>query len=264
MKLIQALKNLSEKLNAEFEDSKLFDHSGEKGEFREQIITELLRPFLPNAFGLGSGQIFDQSDKSSNQIDIVIFDAIYSNVLFKNRNNNLFPCESVYGEIEVKSNLTTDELNKSIDNIASLKKLNRADSTMLDISPVYKLKIGEGLKASNAKLNPYLGIIYAYDGLTKETFANKLDEKLKITHKTLTPDFIFNQKRQYMAIKVDKTGQVVGLGHDFERFGIINTNNDTLPIMFLTLNICLNMIRLKAPDYNIYWKRMMTEILENQ
>lgn len=46
MKLIQALRNLSEKLNAVFADSKLFEHLGEKGEFREQIITELRRPFF--------------------------------------------------------------------------------------------------------------------------------------------------------------------------------------------------------------------------
>jgi hypothetical protein len=37
MKLLQALRNASSRLVADFEDSKLFDHSGEKGEFREHI-----------------------------------------------------------------------------------------------------------------------------------------------------------------------------------------------------------------------------------
>lgn len=260
MKLIQALRNLSEKLNGEFADSKLFEHSGEKGEFREQIITELLRPFLPNAYGLGTGQIFDQFDNSSNQIDIVFYDSIYSNVLFKNRKNNLFPAESVYGEIEIKSHLSTDELNSSIDNIASMKKLKRNNSTMLDITPTYNLKIGDGLSASVTKLNPFLGIIYAYDGLTKETFIEKYNQKIRTIDKNCTPDFIFNHKRKYMLLKV-KNDTVVGLGLDFDKYAVIDTHEDTLPIMFLTINACLNQIRLKAPDYNIYWGDLMKQYL---
>lgn len=257
MKLIQALRNLSEKLNSEFADSKLFEHSGEKGEFREQIISELLRPFLPDCYGLGSGQIFAKDDTSSNQIDIVIYDTVYSNVLFKSKANSLFPCESVYGEIEIKSNLTSDELISSIDNIVSVKKLTREDSTMLDISPIYKLNIGSGLSADTSKRNPYLGIIYGYDGLTKETFTTKLNEKLKITDKYLMPDFIFNQKRKYMALKV-KNRNVVGMSSDFDKYAVIDTNEDNLPLMFLTINTCLNQIRLKAPDYNDYWKNVFS------
>ena len=48
----------------------------------------------------------------------------YLNVLFKYKQNSLFQCESVYGQIEVKSNLTTEELNLIIDNIALLKNLS--------------------------------------------------------------------------------------------------------------------------------------------
>ena len=83
MKFLQALRNSASKLSAEFEDSKLFSHSGEKGEFREQIISQLLKPFLPSCYGLGSGQVFSLDENVSNQIDIVIYDEIFSNVLFK-------------------------------------------------------------------------------------------------------------------------------------------------------------------------------------
>lgn len=260
MKLLQALRNLSEKLNAEFEDSKLFEHSGEKGEFREQIISNLLRPFLPDCYGLGSGQIFSQDDESSNQIDIVIYDAIYSNVLFKNKSTNLFPAESVYGEIEVKSNLTTNELISSIDNIASMKRLIREDSTMLNITPVYKLTLGGPLSASTNKLNNYLGIIYAYDGLSKETFFQKLSEKLLITDKSHMPDFIFNQRGKYMSTKV-KQGKIVFGVSDFDGYSLIDTKEDTLPLMFTILNACLNTIRLQAPNYNNYLNSILQSVM---
>jgi hypothetical protein len=263
MKLIQALRNLSSKLNSEFEDSKLFEHSGEKGEFREQIISELLRPFLPNCYGLGSGQIFDITDKSSNQIDIVIYDSVYSNVLFKNKSSNLFPCESVYGEIEIKSNLTSDELITSIDNIASMKSLQRKDATMLDITPIYELKIGNGLSASTTKLNSYIGIVYGYDGLTKETLIQKINEKLAITDKKLMPDFIFNQKRKYVALKV-KNNTIAGISDDFDNYAIIDTQEDTLTLMFLTINTLLNQIRLKAPNYNDYWLQVFNPLIQKK
>jgi hypothetical protein len=120
---------VSAKLITNFEDSKLFDHSGERGEFREQIISQLLRPFLPNCFGLGTGEIFSSDGNTSHQIDIVIYDTVYSNVLFKSGPKSIFPCESVYGEIEVKSMLSSEELIIGLDNIASMKKLNREDST---------------------------------------------------------------------------------------------------------------------------------------
>jgi hypothetical protein len=260
LKLIQALRNLSSKLNSEFEDSKLFEHSGEKGEFREHIISELLRPFLPDCYGLGSGQIFDNTDKSSNQIDIVIYDSVYSNVLFKNKSSSLFPCESVYGEIEIKSNLTSEELNTSIDNIASMKSLQRKDATMLDITPIYKLKLGNGLSGSTVKLNSYIGIVYGYDGITKETLNQKIQKKLANTDKRLMPDYIFNQKHNYVALKVKKN-TVVGISDDFDNYAIIDTRKDTLTLMFLTINAVLNQIRLQAPDYNDYWLQVFNPMI---
>ncbi|KQO21250.1 hypothetical protein ASF10_14115 [Flavobacterium sp. Leaf82] len=260
MKFLQALKNLSAKLINEFEDSKLFEHSGEKGEFREQIIQELLRPFLPECYSLGTGQIFSQNDEVSNQIDIVIYDAVYSNVLFKYKQNSLFPCESVYGEIEVKSNLTTDELSLSIDNIASLKKLCRESSGLLDLTPFHNLVLGPGMSTNNHKFNPYIGIIFAYDGLSKNTFTNKLLEKFNETDKELMPDYIFNQKKKYMAMRI-KDNEVTRFGDDYDTFIVIDTGEDTLTIMFLLLNICLNQIKLKAPDYDAYLVNILTPLL---
>lgn len=133
-----------------------------------------MRPFLPECFGLGTGQVFDLNDNMSKQIDIVVYDAIHSNVLLKNHKSNLFPCESIYGLIEIKSNLSTDELLKSLDNIASIKQLQRRDSTMLDITPIVELGIGAGLTASTEKRNDYIGIIFGFDGLEKQTLFRKI------------------------------------------------------------------------------------------
>ena len=259
MKFLQALRNVSQKLTADFEDSKLFNHRGEKGEFREQIISNLLKPFLPDCYGLGSGEIFSVDGEVSNQIDVVIYDNVYSNVLFKGMNSSLFPCESVYGEIEIKSFLSKDELEASVTNIGSMKKLVREGSSILDLSPINRLRIGQGLNASGGKLNPYLGIIFAYDGMASDSMIEFLNNDLIIREKSLLPDFIFCFKKQYTVIKTRGT-EVAPIDSDFDRYFIIETGSDTLPIMFLTLNACLNNIRLKAPDYNKYWMNLMLEV----
>ncbi|PIE46425.1 MAG: hypothetical protein CSA42_08640, partial [Gammaproteobacteria bacterium] len=121
MKILDALRNATGEIELGIKNSKLFDHNGEIGKFREKIIVDFLRPFLPECYSIGTGLIFDQEDKVSKQIDVVLHDQIFSNVLFKNHDTQLFPFESVYGTIEVKSNLSTEELEKSIKNIVSVK-----------------------------------------------------------------------------------------------------------------------------------------------
>ncbi len=262
MKLLYALRNSSKKIISELEDSKLFDNSGDIGKFREELIEQLLRPFLPDCYGLGTGEIFSIDGNSSKQIDIVIYDAVFSNVLFKNKSNQLFPCESVYGEIEIKTYLSSNELIRSLDNIESMKLLKREDSTMLDITPLkdFKIKIGGGLGYDNTKCNPYLGIIFGYDGLEANSIINILNNELQSRDKDLLPDFIFCFKKHYMILKVKDDNTVANLGGKFDKYSIIYTKEDTIPMMFITINTCLNSIRLKAPDYNKYWINLFNEI----
>lgn len=266
MKFLQALRNSAAKLSAEFEDSKLFSHSGEKGEFREQIITQLLKPYLPACYGLGSGQVFSLDGNESNQIDVVIYDEIFSNVLFKNKNSSLFPCESVYGEIEIKSVLNYDEFSMGADNIASLKKLKRENSTLMDILPITGNLIsdapGNNIQYDKRIRNPYLGVMFAYDGPTISTMKNYISKKWISINKNFAFDFLFCYKRGYMILKVTNSGNAAPFGSDdFAAYAVVNTGSDTLPLMFLTLNTCLNTIRLKTPNYGKYWTSVYNESL---
>src|ERR1035441_10286665 len=106
MRLLEALRNQTAKIAADLDNSKLFTHMGDRGAFREAIIKDFLRPFLPDCYGLSSGEIFSMSGTQSAQVDIVVYDALFSTVLFRNGPQQLFPAESVYGSIEVKSNLS--------------------------------------------------------------------------------------------------------------------------------------------------------------
>lgn len=269
MKLLEALRNSVKRLEAEISDSCLFEHMGDRGEFRERILESFLRPYLPKCYGLGSGAAFSIDGASSRQLDVVIFDEVFSNVLFRDSNNSLYPCESVYGEIEVKSNLDTNELNVATENIRSLKLLRRTSSDMLDILPHRRLKVGNGLSYSKVLRNPYLGIIFAYDGLMPKTTLNVLNSLLGNSDQVdreLLPNFIFNYKRGFVVLRMisdKRVSKVAPLGSAYDSFLSVPTGTDTLPLFFLTVNVCLNHLLLCSPDLNTYWTSVFDACIIN-
>jgi hypothetical protein len=268
MRLIEAIRNSVQRLEADLSDSHLFDHKGDRGEFREQIIEGFLRPFLPRCYGLGSGQVFSEKGKGSRQLDVVIYDDVFSTVLFRDKNDQLFPCESVFGSIEVKSRLMTEELDTAIENVAALKGLTRAPSDGLDLLPFRRINVGTGLSIAPGVKNPYLGIVFAYDGLTDTTVLDNLNNRVgnPTQDKFLLPDFFFNYKRGYMIQRsklVNNVADSAFLGEPFDLFVSINTGQDTLPIFFLTVNIWLNNTFLRVPDLNAYWMQLVGQAIQN-
>ena len=165
-KFLDAVRNHAKNVTNNLKNSNLFDHMGNRGLAREEVIEQFLRPLLPKCYGLGKGEVFSANGDTSKQIDIVIYDDIFSVVFFKEQDVQLFPCESVFGTIEVKSNLTAEELGRSIENIRSVKKLARNRSTLLDFTPMVRLRLGNGLTFDKRKCNPYLGYICSYDGIS--------------------------------------------------------------------------------------------------
>ena len=91
VKLLEALRISAEQVRLEINRSGLFEHKGERGEYRERIVQKFLRPYLPECYGLGHGEVFSANGESSRQIDIVIYDAIFSSVLMKDEKKPTFP-----------------------------------------------------------------------------------------------------------------------------------------------------------------------------
>ncbi len=95
-------------------------HSGVKGQIREIVIRDLLRPLLPADVGIGTGEIISSTGETSPQQDVVIFDrAILPPITFE-QSLGLFPIESVLYAIEVKSNLRVKDLKAAHDAAAKL------------------------------------------------------------------------------------------------------------------------------------------------
>jgi Domain of unknown function (DUF6602) len=259
MQFLKALRNSVARVSAGLEDSRLFEHKGDRGEFRERVISEFLRPFLPACFGIGSGAAFDMSGASSKQLDIVLYDALFSIVLFRDGENSLFPCESVFGNIEVKSHLSVPELSGAIENIRSLKKLSRANSDMCDVLPFRRLGLAPPLTFDPSVRNPYLGIVFGYAGATMEALLEVLNSLVRQadsgSDQTL-PDYVFNFERGYTILRVASTagkGVPAPHGQPYSNFAGVNTGTDTLVLFYLTVNALLDHIILRGPNLEAYW-----------
>jgi hypothetical protein len=90
-------------------------HWGEVGRFKEAILKNVIKRFLPNHFSIGTGFIVDSEngDEVSRQLDIIIYDNTYP-VLFSEGDFIITTKRNVKAVIEVKSSIHTYDLNDVI------------------------------------------------------------------------------------------------------------------------------------------------------
>ena len=87
-----------------------------KGELRELLIADLFSRFLVPDFGIGSGQIINQKEELSHQIDIIIYDKRILPPFIQYLNLGLYPAEAVIAVIEVKSQLSKKNIIETSNN----------------------------------------------------------------------------------------------------------------------------------------------------
>lgn len=119
------LESLNREVLNQLELAKSIKHAGENGRAREKIISAYLRRLTPEEFGIDTGFVFDSAGNMSKQIDIVIYRKNYHPV-FEIGGIKHFIVESVVAVIENKASiLSTENLNQALENIKSVKALDR-------------------------------------------------------------------------------------------------------------------------------------------
>lgn len=107
------------------------NHQGLKGFFRELIVKELLRPFLPNDVGIGKGQIIDHKGGTSSECDLIIYHKNIISPWLEENLSGIIPFESALCNIEIKSRITSKELKTSITKAKSVYDLRYIDKKYL-------------------------------------------------------------------------------------------------------------------------------------
>src|SRR5450830_224147 len=118
MEVKRIFRGVSAKLLSDFNVSAMYEHQGNKGSFREGALRDfLVSDRMPSKYGLGTGEIVSSHGEVSKQSDLIVFDRLNSIPLLYSDTVQVFPVESVYGVVEVKSKLSKDELLKALENI---------------------------------------------------------------------------------------------------------------------------------------------------
>jgi len=159
----------------DYQKSKDVKHPRDVGDTREEILRRFLvmSGYLPKRYGVSekSARVASTTGHISKEIDILLFDPVDSVRLMSRESvYEVFPIESAYGVIQVKSQLNRREIKDGLENLASFKALDRQPNQRA------RLVIRNGRSSERG-----FGILFAFDSDLKwldilreiEAFANK-------------------------------------------------------------------------------------------
>ena len=107
-------------------------HEGIKGEVNEKHFTEVLRRYLPERYKIASGIVIDATGKTSDQIDVVIYDRFYTPTLLDQQQHSFIPAESVYAVFEAKPKISKGNISYAAEKAESVRKLARSSTTIVN------------------------------------------------------------------------------------------------------------------------------------
>lgn len=247
MTLYDVIKTATPKLEAEYNMSKIVQHSASKGALREFLLKEIIRPFLPKRYGLCNGECFDSHDGLSKQLDVIVYDDLFSYAVPMG-DYYMMPFESAYGEIEVKSMLNKEAFFESIDNIASFKSLSKETPEDCQVLPNLAIEI-DGVKWNKTGFTKPFGVVFAYDSVEPKTILNYFHE-IKPLNPSLMPDMIVLLKKKTIIFRLFYEGEkfYVTTSNTYQGFITLPCEDGTLPIFLSYILSRTRDTRLKIAD----------------
>ncbi len=149
-------------------------HRPSAGENREDLVQKFLESHLPKRFGISTGFIISHNGESSGQADLMIVDHLNNSPLLPDAPKKMWPVESVYALIEVKTNLGRHELEDAIEKGKKFKKLVR--------------KFCDA--GTPMRITDSLFVIWAFDSPEPETVKKNLLDILEESSSLERPDLI--------------------------------------------------------------------------
>jgi hypothetical protein len=100
-------------------------HNGVMGEVNELHFVDFLRRHLPTRYAVDRGVVIDANGRTSDQIDIVIFDRQYTPTLLDQQSHRFIPAEAVYVVLEAKPKINKEYLEYAGEKARSVRILER-------------------------------------------------------------------------------------------------------------------------------------------
>ncbi len=116
---------VQEEMLAQLAVGGMFEHASSAGAATEKHWLDLFDRYLPKRYRSTPAFVIDADGRRSRQIDIAIFDNLYSPLLFPHSSGLHIPAESIYAVFEVKPTISKQWLRDASDKAASVKALRR-------------------------------------------------------------------------------------------------------------------------------------------
>jgi hypothetical protein len=190
-KFSEALMKFSGSLVAQYET--VFEHHGNAGDSRESAVNEYLLKVMPSHFGFSKGEMFDSVGANSGEVDLIIYDSVFSPIFSDGSGKILAPFESCFGAIECKSTLTTAELKDSVQKIEKYRSMKRAVkiANAAQLLPYVRVSAGPYMKIGASYNVPLFGV-FAFDNkIALDTLLDLLKLDVAIDYIVVPGKFIY-------------------------------------------------------------------------
>jgi hypothetical protein len=101
-------------------------HSVTKGSLNEESFRRIMESFLPIRYAVGTGIVIDSHGNRSSQVDLLLYDKLNSSKLFKHFSQVIFPIETVFACIEVKTKISKSGLIEIADENLKISQLKHS------------------------------------------------------------------------------------------------------------------------------------------
>lgn len=138
-------------------DREFITHFGSMGDASEHRWIEFLRTYLPDRYKVDKAMVIDSEGNVSDQIDVVIYDGLYTPFIFNQDGHLYIPAESVYAVFEVKQKINKRNVIYTAEKVASVRRLKRTSTSMVasgkDVGPRHLTKIVGGILATENSIS---------------------------------------------------------------------------------------------------------------
>lgn len=122
-----------EKVHAELDLARrAFAHPTTKGDASEDVWLHLFNTYLPRRYRAAKAHVADSDDRFSLQLDVVIYDELYTPPVFAMGATTIIPAESVYAVFEAKQTANADNLRQAHEKAASVRRLRRTSAPIIN------------------------------------------------------------------------------------------------------------------------------------
>jgi hypothetical protein len=123
--LVEIFRRVQTQMLSDLSVGGLFEHASSAGAATEHHWIALFERYLPKRYRAAPAFVIDADGHRSRQIDIAIFDNLYSPPLFPHKAGLHLPAENVYAVFEVKPTISKQWLRDAAEKAASVRALRR-------------------------------------------------------------------------------------------------------------------------------------------